>query len=165
VTNFGFCSSGSDLDPLFVPPFPLVLGVLCNGVCQGFINWILELDPRLHLAFSNHELSSELFFLFGLDQLIFPPKWCHVGLVLICLFFGLGPLSKGHGTNLQFSANSIALFHWRLNLRPSSKVALICIYPNFRDAEIHSSIQVDPIFTTKGLKHLGGRGRGDLHWT
>jgi hypothetical protein len=37
--------------------------------------------------------------------------------------FGLGPLSKGHGFNLSLSANRVALFHWTLDIRPSSKVA------------------------------------------
>jgi len=33
---------------------------------------------------------------------------CHVGLASICHFFGLGPSSKGLGTNLKFSTNKIA---------------------------------------------------------
>ncbi len=33
--------------------------------------------------------------------------------------------SKGKGFNLWLSANRIALFHWTLDLGPSSKVALI----------------------------------------
>jgi hypothetical protein len=43
---------------------------------------ILELDPRLHLGSPNHELSFEFYFCFvgGQNQLIFPPKWCHVDL-------------------------------------------------------------------------------------
>jgi hypothetical protein len=37
--------------------------------------------------------------------------------------FGLGPLSKGHGSNyLWLLPNRFALFHWTLDLAPSSKV-------------------------------------------
>jgi hypothetical protein len=38
--------------------------------------------------------------------------------------FGLEPSSKGNGSNLWLSANRIVLFHWTLNFRASSKVAL-----------------------------------------
>jgi hypothetical protein len=38
------------------------------------------LDPTLHLGSSNHEL-----YFFGLDQLNFPPKWCHVDATSIWL--------------------------------------------------------------------------------
>jgi hypothetical protein len=37
---------------------------------------------------------------------------------------GLGPSSKGHGSNFWLSANRTALFHWTLDLRRLSKVAL-----------------------------------------
>ncbi len=55
-------------------------------------NWILELDhslnPNLHLGSPNHELSLiwALFFVVWTNLFIFPPKWCHVGLALICHF-------------------------------------------------------------------------------
>jgi hypothetical protein len=39
--------------------------------------------------------------------------------------FGLGPSSKGRGSNVRLSTNRIALFHWTLDLRLSSKLALI----------------------------------------
>ncbi len=45
---------------------------------------------------------------------------------MILPLFGLGPSSKGHGANLWLSSNRIALFHWTLDLGPSSKVALKC---------------------------------------
>ncbi len=61
-------------------------------------------------------------------------KWCHVSLALIChrslskalskaTGHSLRPwsLSKGH---LWLSANRTALFHWTLDIRPSSKVTL-----------------------------------------
>jgi hypothetical protein len=84
------------------------------------------LDTSLHLGSWNPELSFiGLFFLWGSNQLIFTPKWCNVSLALICHFLGLGPSSKGHhGSNLWLSSNRIALFHWTLDLEPSSKVAL-----------------------------------------
>jgi hypothetical protein len=83
-------------------------------------NWILELDPALdlsllHLWFSKSWALFWALFFGGLNQFIFPPKWCHVGLALICHFFGLGPSSKGHGSNLWLSSNRIALFHWTLD--------------------------------------------------
>jgi hypothetical protein len=50
----------------------------------------LVLDFSLHLGSSNHELSFELFSLVcGLNQLNFLPKWCNVGLALICHFLVL----------------------------------------------------------------------------
>ncbi len=68
---------------------------------------------------------SSLFSL-GPNQLIFLPKWCHVGLALICyFFFNLGPSSsKDRASNLWLSSNRIALFHWTLDLGPLSKVGL-----------------------------------------
>ncbi len=39
-------------------------------------------------------------------------------------FFGLGPSSKGHESKLWLSSNRTALFHWTLDLGPSSKVAM-----------------------------------------
>jgi len=95
-------------------------------------NWILELDPfldpSLHLGSPNHELSFELFFL-GLNRLIFLPKWWPCRFSLHLPLFGLGPSSKGHSFNLLFSANRIALLHWTLDLRSSSKVALSTTNP------------------------------------
>jgi hypothetical protein len=61
-------------------------------------------------------------FFLGLNQLIFHPKWCHVGLASTCHFFGLGPSSKRRGSNLWLSSNRIGLFHWALDFEPSSKV-------------------------------------------
>jgi hypothetical protein len=37
--------------------------------------------------------------------------------------FGLGPSSKGLGTNSNLSTNNIAWIHWCMGLGPSSKVA------------------------------------------
>jgi hypothetical protein len=51
-------------------------------LCEA--NWILELDSTLHLGSSNHEFS--FFVFFGLNQFIFPPKWCHLNWPLICHF-------------------------------------------------------------------------------
>ncbi len=81
-------------------------------------NWILELD----LGFSNHELSFE--FVFWSKPIDFPSKMVPCRFSLNLPLVGLGPSSKGYGSDLWFSANSIALFHWILDLGPSSKVAL-----------------------------------------
>ncbi len=78
----------------------------------------------MHLGSPNRELSFELFFVFlGPEPIDFPSK------MVPCRFrdlprFGHGPSSKGHGSNLWLSANKIVLFHWTLDLRPSSKVSL-----------------------------------------
>jgi hypothetical protein len=63
------------------------------------------------------------FFCCGLNQLIFPQKWCHVGLALICHFLVLDPHLKTMGPNLWLSFNRIALFHWTPDFGSSSKVA------------------------------------------
>jgi hypothetical protein len=66
-------------------------------------NWTLELDLALDLSMrfgsSNRELSfwAPFFFGGGLNQLIFPRKWCHVGLALICHFLVVDPHLKAMG--------------------------------------------------------------------
>jgi hypothetical protein len=87
-------------------------------------NSILELDPALHLGSSNHWLSLLACFLAS-EPIDFPSK-----MVMPCKFslelplFGFGLLCKGQCFNLQLSSNRIPLFHWTLDLGPSSKVAL-----------------------------------------
>ncbi len=76
------------------------------GLISNKLNLELHL-ASLHLGSSNHELSFLALCFFGSNQLIFPPKWCHVGLALICQFLVLDPHLK---TNLSFSSNRIALF-------------------------------------------------------
>jgi hypothetical protein len=80
------------------------------------------LDPSLHFGSPNHELSFKLFFWFG--PIGVPSKMmpCRLNHNLIRL--GLGPLSKGLGTNLNLLTNRNAPFHWTLLLGPLSKVAL-----------------------------------------
>jgi hypothetical protein len=75
------------------------------------------LDPSFHLGSPNHELSFKLFLL-GSESIDFPSKmvW-HLPSISDSLI--LDP-SKGHWSNLWLSANSIALFHWTLDLRCSS---------------------------------------------
>ncbi len=77
----------------------------------------------------------QLFFYKGLNQLIFPPIWCHVCLVLILPLFGHEPSSKSHVSNLWLSQNRIALFHWILEGCSSSKVA-----PSVRKQPLHQPI-------------------------
>jgi len=60
----------------------------------------------------------------GLNQLIFPPKKVPCSFCLDLPLFGLGPSSKGRGSNLGFLASRIALFHWTLDLGLSSKVTI-----------------------------------------
>ncbi len=60
----------------------------------------------------------------GWNQFIFPPKQVSCSFCLNLSFFGLGPLSKGLGTNLKLSTNKISWIHWSLDLGPSSEVAL-----------------------------------------
>jgi hypothetical protein len=80
----------------------------------------LALDASLHLGSSNHELSFFVFF-FGLNQLIFLPKWWHVGLALICHFLVFNLHRKFMG---PFYGDQPIGFHWTLDLGSSSKVAL-----------------------------------------
>jgi hypothetical protein len=92
-------------------------------------NWVLELelalDPSLHLGSPNHELSflRSFFFFGGLN-------WLNLAKMLPCRFsldlplIGLGPSSKGHGSNFLLWANRTALFYWTLDLRRMSKAAL-----------------------------------------
>jgi len=89
-------------------------------------NWTFELDlalnPSLHFGSSNHEFSFWAFF-WGLNQLIFPSKSLQCKFSLDLPLFGLGPSFKGLGSNyLWLSSNRIALFHWTLDLAPSSKM-------------------------------------------
>jgi hypothetical protein len=50
-----------------------------------------------------------------------PPNFCHVDLASICHFLVLDPHLKAMGPYLWLSTNRIALFHWTLDLRCSSK--------------------------------------------
>ncbi len=78
----------------------------------------LALDPSLHLGSPNHEL----FILVWTNW--FSSKMVPCRFRLNLSLFGLGPWSKGCGSNLWLLANRIALFHWTLDLGPSSKVTL-----------------------------------------
>ncbi len=80
------------------------LGTNLDSFEGHWILWVgtMPLDPSLHLGSPNHELSFNLGFLFlflflGLNQLIFPSKWCHVGLASICHFLVLDPHLKAMG--------------------------------------------------------------------
>jgi hypothetical protein len=72
------------------------------------------LNPNLHLGSSIHELSlsARLFwFLFErLNQLIFPPKWCHIGSASICHFLVLDPHPKAMGP--IYGSHPIGLFYF-----------------------------------------------------
>jgi hypothetical protein len=76
--------------------------------------WFLVLQIR----------SSLLALFFGRSQLVFPPKQVSCRFSLNLPLFGLGPSSKGLGTNLKLSTNKIAWIHWSLDLGPSSEVTL-----------------------------------------
>jgi hypothetical protein len=88
------------------------------------IESILELDLTLHLGSSNHELSFLAPFFFWSEPIDFPSKMMACKFSLDLPSFGLGPSSKGHGSKLWLSSNRTVLFHWTLNLGPSSKVAM-----------------------------------------
>jgi hypothetical protein len=83
------------------------------------------LVPSLILGSPNKELSFELCFLlqtnwFSLRKIM---PCCRFSLNLP--LFGLGPSSKGLGTNFKLSTIKIAWIHWSLDLGLSSKVALL----------------------------------------
>jgi hypothetical protein len=92
-------------------------------------NWILELDLTLnlslHLGSPNHELSPSFeLYLKKSEPIEFPSKMVPCKFSLNLPLSSLGPSSKAHGSNLWPSSNRISLFHWALDLRPSSKAAL-----------------------------------------
>ncbi len=94
-------------------------------------NWTFELDlalnPSLHLGSSNHEFSFWVFFRFEPIDFLSKSLQCRFSLNLP--LFGLGPLSKCHGSNyLWLSSSRIALFHWTLSLAPSSKVMVNAMF-------------------------------------
>ncbi len=66
------------------------------------VNSILELDhPACISVLQIMSFFPLRFFIefFGLNQLIFLPKWCHVSFSLDLPLFGLQPLSKVQGPN------------------------------------------------------------------
>ncbi len=79
----------------------------------GSLAWFLVLQIR----------SSPFSTVFRSEPIDFPSKTGAI-LASICHVFGLGPSSKGVGTNLKVSTNKIAWIHWSLDLEPSSKVTL-----------------------------------------
>jgi hypothetical protein len=88
------------------------------GPCLGTLACILVLQ----IMSSPFRFFLKIKIFWGLKQLIFPPKWCHIGLALICHFFWFWkPSSISHGSNLWLSSNRIALFHWTMDVGPSSK--------------------------------------------
>ncbi len=95
-----------------------------------WVAWIqlearLKLDPSLNLGSSNDEHSFfSFFFPFRFEPIDFPSKMVPWRFSLYLPLFGFEASSNGHGSNLWLSSNRITLFHWTLNLGPSSKVAL-----------------------------------------
>jgi hypothetical protein len=86
-------------------------------------NWIIVLDPSLHLgSFKSWALLFSSFF--GSNQLIFLPKCCHVNLALICRFLVLDSHLKDVGPIYSLSSNRIVLFFFDPGWRSSSKVTL-----------------------------------------
>ncbi len=83
-------------------------------------NWILELEHAwnlsLHFGSPNHEFLKPLSSFFGLNQLIFPPKWHHV--VLICHFLVFDLHLKTMGPIYGFQSIGLLYFIGPLNLDP-----------------------------------------------
>jgi len=81
-------------------------------------NWILELECTrvlsLILGSPNQELSFNHCLLVWTNWFFLQHR-CHISLNLP--LFGLGPSSKGLGTNSKLSTNKIAWIHWSLDLR------------------------------------------------
>ncbi len=61
------------------------------------------------------------------EPIDFPLKMVLCRFCLNLSLFGLGLSSKGYASNLWLSSSNFALFHWTLDLGPSSKIALIII--------------------------------------
>ncbi len=77
-------------------------------------NWTheldLALDPSFHLGTSNHELSFLTIYIFWSKPIDFLSKMVSCRFSLDLPPFGLGPSSKGHGSNSWLSSIKIALF-------------------------------------------------------
>jgi hypothetical protein len=80
--------------------------------------WILACILILHIMSSPFQAH-----FFGFEPIDFPSKKVPCKFSIHLSLFGLGPSSKGSGSNLWLSSNRIALFHWTLDLGPSPKVA------------------------------------------
>ncbi len=80
------------------------------------------LDPSLHFGFPNREFF--LKFSFWSEPIGFPSKMMPCKLNHNLIYVGLGPLSKGLGTNLKLLTNKNVQFHWTLILGLLFKVAL-----------------------------------------
>ncbi len=112
------------------------------------------LNPSFQLHSPNHELSFELFF-FGPNQLIFPPKWCHVGLASIGQFLVLSPRLKAMGPIIDSQPIGLLYFIGPWTLDPHLMWPLYYILPH----AIASSSQEFPWFIlihTTGLRPAGG---------
>ncbi len=124
-------------------------------------NWIFELDstlvPSLILGSPNQELSFQHYFLVPTNWFS-PPKQVPCKFSLNLPLFGLGPSSKGLGTNLKLLTNKIAWINWSLDLGPSSKVALkssqksIFLAPP-GTALLYNNIPMDQKYTPTTLWH------------
>ncbi len=82
------------------------------------LSWTLPSTPSWHLGYSNHELSLLALF-FGLIQLVFPPKWCHVDLASICHFLDL----YGHYMGLIYGSHPIRLLYLSISRWATSSLA------------------------------------------
>jgi hypothetical protein len=71
------------------------------------LDWILILQ-----IMSSSFLVFFYLLIWGSNQLIFLPKWCHVGLDSIATFWSWTLSSQGHGSNLWLSFNSIGLLYF-----------------------------------------------------
>jgi len=121
----------------------------------------LECILILQIMSSCFDDSHFIFIFFGGSKPInFPPIMVPCKFNLDLPLFGLGLSSKGHGSNLWFSTNRIALFHWTRVLRPSYKVALInqfrCLIQVLNHGQRHSETALVELVVT---------GRNDISAT
>jgi hypothetical protein len=120
-------------------------------------NWILELDLALDPKVASWFFKSwaVLWAFFSSKPIDFPSKTVPCRFSLNLSLVGLGPSSKGYGSNLWLSANSIALFHWILDLGPSSKVALSFV-TNFWGSSIPKRDWINILRFSSPETNLGG---------
>jgi hypothetical protein len=93
------------------------------GMNLNSLSWTLPMTLACILVLQI--MGSPFWLFFFLSKPInFPFKMVTCRFSLGFPLFGLGLSSKGYGCNLWLSSNTIALFHWTLNLGARSKVTL-----------------------------------------
>jgi hypothetical protein len=96
-----------------------------------------------------------------LDQLIFPPKWCHVGLALICHFFVLDSRPKAMGPIYSSQPIGLLYFIGAWTLEPHLKWPLFVFILIVEMLKFILPFKLTQFSQQKDSNiFLGGRGKG-----